>query len=532
MSFQKGGIMVQGDRSIYEEVNHMLNTRPMEHMNYQGLRGNIYLLRFNEGETTPFIDLETNEHVRSFIVKIVLITDGPSIDYTQVINDAEINKKSVDETYFRNESKTQQYVWAKSIITGTPLCPPIVETTIVDSSNISEFSGCQPINDIYNLVMPTSYSGTRKVGIMVMPMINNNPMDLYDFKISKSIDTTKSPPVGIPNMFYGNVMTLIYASIFAKIIRLYLEINVIHLDLNDGNILIYPNGKPLPSSPTTTITITSNPFDVIFIDFGDATILSDGKDDIYFNIAQKNVYMSEMNEKILTPLNSPINEIGILAQNKKATIVQTIIKYLMTISDLAMEHKLDKIWNTFTNTPKTPITLKNSANKLNILRILNNGMNDLKDTIKPYIFSYPRGTISNINTNDVFTNAYDLLKMAMTHSVTEEDLRRHMLDKKVYYTPLDFSVDADNLPIDEPVTTPGKEPETEPSSSSSSEPVAEPVSEPGKEPEPEESKIGGKRKTKNRRRRSRSMRKTKKRRSRSMRKTKKRRRSWSMRNRR
>lgn len=84
---QSGGVRVVGDNTIREEVYNLLNTKPLTYIDTNSRYGVMYSLNFDESEdgTNPFLDLETNEKVHSFIIKLLVINDDTGSDRDYMI---------------------------------------------------------------------------------------------------------------------------------------------------------------------------------------------------------------------------------------------------------------------------------------------------------------------------------------------------------------------------------------------------------------------------------------------------------------
>jgi len=274
--YQRGGVYVNSTRTIREEVFNILKTKPMEYLGGSSSYGTVFSIDFDRSEITPFINLELNKVVRSFIIKILIVYDNKysSIRRYKLLRsefpfikpgNRDRNEKQKDSIEnFIKESKIQQYVWAKSVSNGRPaICPPIIDSILIDSTNIGDLDENNIIKLFYRKLRTN-----EKIGIIVMPMVEGKPLPYYAWYHSIS----NSPSLN----------NSVLSSLFAQIIRLFIDIYIIHLDLNDGNTLVYRHPRLMSYEP-------------ILIDFGIVSILNDNKDDQYFTKEYKSQLMLFIN---------------------------------------------------------------------------------------------------------------------------------------------------------------------------------------------------------------------------------------------
>lgn len=271
--FQSGGVFATGNKPIREEVYDMLNTHPLQYIDTQSTYGVIFSLDFDSSKATnPFLDLETNEKVHSFIIKLEVINDTPysedgtSRQYTVHEEGCQSQTKSCStfgELLY--ESNVQQYVWAKSLSGGREsLCPPVVDLLIIDSDNIDRVSDNGMIQRFYDqYVQSQSSSEFFKLGLIIMPMVPNHPMTLFNWILNR------------PGGVYQE-KTDIYSTVISQVLRLFLDIGVIHFDLHANNILVYYD-KTKKGYPVKTK----------LIDFDMASIVTNTKDDAYLDKSRK-----------------------------------------------------------------------------------------------------------------------------------------------------------------------------------------------------------------------------------------------------
>ena len=162
--------------------------------------------------------------ITSFILKFV-VTASEKNERLPEYRD-EINKLSESESTFVNEARTQQQIWAQSVEYGKPeICPDMIDLFTFDyrnSRNLIRYLNTLHVcddsmqkmliylkNHIFNKV-----SGSYGIGLIVMPKV--------DYLTLESSTPTK----------------MIYYNLIAQIVRLFIEIGIIHLDLHSNNILV------------------------------------------------------------------------------------------------------------------------------------------------------------------------------------------------------------------------------------------------------------------------------------------------------
>ena len=176
--------------------------------------------------------------VTKFILKFVVITGNPNFylgDYNGV------RKSSESINTFFEEAKLQQHIWKKSITGGGPaICPSVANLSMfnwINSARLLSFffhkTDARPdTSEAFRFIFNKSNKETRGIGVLVMPTITQS--------------TTLGRFVNLPDNshFYGKAITDVEKSeavsnVFAQIVRLFIEIGVIHFDLHRGNALIY-----------------------------------------------------------------------------------------------------------------------------------------------------------------------------------------------------------------------------------------------------------------------------------------------------
>jgi len=194
------------------------------------------------GMSSPFIGLNNtgnrfNTPINSLILKIMIIEETNN-NQTEIEN-FEYPKETTNYEFFSNEVNNQVDIYKKTINKGNPICPFIVTAAILDNNSSNNFIkyilALSNINSIVTLSEVLNRNKSYKLGIIVMENLKGyitfeNYQENY-------------------NQNYNNIVE----HILFTILRLYLEANVINMDLNNGNIMC---------------KLVRNKIDIKLIDFG------------------------------------------------------------------------------------------------------------------------------------------------------------------------------------------------------------------------------------------------------------------------
>lgn len=290
MKIQIGGLKLKNpSKRGFEAVYDMINSESgrLNLLTYKSLKGFMITLDVNENDS-EYLTLNGNKFtkpVTSFILKFAIIT--PNNDET-LPNYKEREKSSESKDSYFEEAKLQQHIWKNSIVGGRPeICPPVANFSLFDNDNSKRLlqflqlktSGTS--KEIFDYLLTcVNDNVTNEIGIIVMPSINRS--------------TTFGDFINLPNRknFYGKILddndkNKAKACISAQIIRLFINIGVIHFDLHSGNALIYLTPE--------------NEIKCLLIDFGRASnIMIDTPDD-YFKTTEK-LLMKGMKEDFFNSL--------------------------------------------------------------------------------------------------------------------------------------------------------------------------------------------------------------------------------------
>lgn len=220
------------------------------------------------------------QRITSFIVKLAVTSqqnDEELDDYVPVNRGGTPVGKSTEseESYFQ-EAKIQQDVWMSTVVgSRLPISPPIVSFSLFNNENGKNFLTF--LN--YKVKKPKSVHTVK----YLRRVLQNPDYGLGMIIMSKVLhsDTFESfldLPRNGRNLFQGvpvtdQVVSEVYAKLVSKIVRLYIEVGVIHFDLHLKNALVYLNGD--------------NSLNVYIIDYGRASDVKDATTNEYLGPAEK-----------------------------------------------------------------------------------------------------------------------------------------------------------------------------------------------------------------------------------------------------
>jgi len=275
------------------------------------LFGFVFKLTLPHHIQSPFMGpsatgLRFNVPIQEFIIKLVVVSKPASeilypiqvVAEPNVVGGYEtIPKKSVSRESLIEEVRIQNYIWKRSVYASRPaICPPVEYANIIEFSKegkdkanqmLKQFQQNLPYGQIEqttiqylaNAIYHRNPSGNggyyydnRSLGIVLMPAIPG-AQTFYEFR--------KRTDIAI------DVVQNVAANIIAQIVRLLIDIQVIHLDLHYANVLV------------------DNKFNSTIIDFGIASQINLGSDDAYFNMDEKTLILTE-----ITKFNQEYRKIG------------------------------------------------------------------------------------------------------------------------------------------------------------------------------------------------------------------------------
>jgi hypothetical protein len=443
--FQRGGVLAVGNNTIREEVYTMLNTKPLNYIDTNSTYGVIFSLELDpaDDETNPFLDLETNEKVHSFIIKLAVINEPmkheePKRETTEkdsLLQNDELNQE--DETPTDDyrlytvtegseqrskccstihellyETNVQQYVWAKSFSGGRePLCPPVVDFIIINSNTINKVSNNIMLQQFYNkyVVQPSAVNRGRsfKLGLIIMPMVPNNPTTLLEWSNNRNYVNPDNPLIG---NFTGEKL-VVYSTVISQIMRLFYEIEVIHLDLHPQNILIYEINTPNGPIYKTKI-----------IDFGIASIIANSNDDEYFDKSRKSTILQYIRDR-LKELPKSLAKTG---DPYKINFIDSTLYYLNELNT--------EVYNNIFMPQSDP-------NKIQLKQLTN-------IILSKYYRDYELNSIK-YSGYDRFFNVMNRRNITNSSPHSMEELKIHMAEKRMYNYKLGniLNIEDEDIPV-------------------------------------------------------------------------------------
>ncbi len=280
MTIQFGGLkLIHPDKTGFMPITDMINSSSskLSLLTYKSLKGVMITLDVS-ADDSEYLGLTSKYRfenpVTSFILKFAVI--APQNDTGLPIYNG-IDKSSESMESFYEEAKLQQTIWIKSIAGGRPeMCPPVANFSLFNNQNslsLCQFFQNKTVGDarnvfdyLFNLIRTNTDYG---IGVIIMPKVENS---------TTFGDLIYAPSANVSKLVKGDA----YASVSAKIARLFIEIGVIHFDLHSGNALVY--FKP------------DNTVGSLIIDFGRASNIMSSTDDDYLSAAEKVNIVKEKNK--------------------------------------------------------------------------------------------------------------------------------------------------------------------------------------------------------------------------------------------
>jgi hypothetical protein len=299
-------IKKDGFTPVYNMVNN--DSSQMSVLTVDSLKGFMINLTVNE-QDTEYLNLRGTQFtnpVTNFILKFVILRGTNDVTPLQSYNN--IHKSFESRKSYFEEAKLQQFVWSKSIIDGRPaICPSVANFALFDTVNsktLMEFfldkvnpepstttassepplasseptlTSSEPTTpSVFDFLLDNSTINDRGIGLLTMPAITQSTT-LESFLTLHDGDN-----------FYGEKITHeikshVISSVFAQIARLFIEIEVIHLDLHPGNIMVYLDSDKKILKPIDKIK-------TLLIDFGRASNINNNVKDV-LSIEDKNEAM-------------------------------------------------------------------------------------------------------------------------------------------------------------------------------------------------------------------------------------------------
>jgi len=219
------------------------------------------------------------ERITSFIVKLAVTsqqTDEELDDYEPVNSGTPVGKSTESaESYFQ-EAKIQQDVWMTTVAGNRlPISPPIVLFSLFDNENGKNFltflnykvkktKSVHTIKYLRRVLRNTDYG----FGMIIMSKV------LHSDTFESFLDLPRNRQASFQDVqVTEDLVHNVYAKLISKIVRLYIEVGVIHFDLHLKNALIYRQ--------------MGNSLDASVIDYGRASDVKDNTTNDYLGPAEK-----------------------------------------------------------------------------------------------------------------------------------------------------------------------------------------------------------------------------------------------------
>jgi len=219
------------------------------------------------------------ERITSFIVKLAVTsqqTDEELDDYEPVNRGTPVEKSTESaESYFQ-EAKIQQDVWMTTVAGNRlPISPPIVLFSLFDNENGKNFltflnykvkkpKSVHTIKYLRRVLRNTDYG----LGMIIMSKV------LHSDTFESFLDLPRNRQASFQDVqVTEDLVHNVYARLISKIVRLYIEVGVIHFDLHLKNALIYRQ--------------VDNSLDASVIDYGRASDVKDNATNEYLGPAEK-----------------------------------------------------------------------------------------------------------------------------------------------------------------------------------------------------------------------------------------------------
>ena len=228
----KGGLIlnkkaVELGLTGFAPVLHMLLSGSAQIKLYtaKSLTGFIFTLNVDESDSvyTNFQRINGGQKITSFIIKIVVIREQKQ----PLPKFKGIPKSSETESSFLTEARLQQTIWLRNAIGGKPEFTPSVANFALfeeaQSLNVLKCLGTKGDPYTMDVMHYLSRINSLKLGVLLMPMINNS-VSLYNYVSNSQISDEQKKTA--------------YCHTIANIVKLFIIVNVVHLDLHPENAMI------------------------------------------------------------------------------------------------------------------------------------------------------------------------------------------------------------------------------------------------------------------------------------------------------
>ena len=267
---QLGGLKLkdehkQGFQPVYEMLTNPRSIVTL--LNHSSLKGFMFVLNVHVDDSEYFTLHEGKfvVPVTSFILKFTVIkpSNNTHLEPFMPTGSKLVKKLSESKKSCFEEAKLQQYVWKKSVSEGRQaICPSVANFSLFDNTNSTLFMMFlinkvrvnkvldQLANEVLHYLIHQMREPNSSIGLIVMPNIERSVPFSRVLKQKTQTESDKK------------VKYSLIAQLSAQIVRLFIEVGVIHLDLHSNNVLIFDDNSKC-----------------LIIDFGRASDIHNGKDD-------------------------------------------------------------------------------------------------------------------------------------------------------------------------------------------------------------------------------------------------------------
>jgi hypothetical protein len=195
----------------------------------KSLTGFIFTLNVDESDSvyTNFQRINGGQKITNFIIKIAVIREQKQPLPKFPVDGEKIYKSSETESSFLTEARLQQTIWIRNITGGKPEFSPSVANFALfneeQSLNLLKCLGAKRDPRIMDVIHYLLSIHSLKLGVLLMPMIDNS-VSLFDYVSNSQISDEQKKTA--------------YCHTIANIVKLFIIVNVVHLDLHSENAMI------------------------------------------------------------------------------------------------------------------------------------------------------------------------------------------------------------------------------------------------------------------------------------------------------
>ena len=323
---QHGGLKVKEavssiTTSSFDLIRRMLSSpgAKIELFSFDSLIGFIFRLSVDLPHA-QYLDIQKSKFqtpVTEYIMKLSVITDNSEAKIGTFLK--EHKKYSMTPQEFIDEAIFQQNVWLRGIQGGRePISPSVANVSLFTNKQAIlllhelqyyDYSSTNDLkNEFFTFMFELFYKKKVSLGILTMALKPRARSMSSELKRTNHLIQLQRLPNG--------ALSEIYAMALSNILRLVLQMKIIHIDLHKHNILFYDSPETVSAQKC------------ILIDFGRASFLSDGKTDQYFQtIQQKKQCLLTIEKMFDTSLNH--NLVYASNEMKQIQFIETVLNYIV-----------------------------------------------------------------------------------------------------------------------------------------------------------------------------------------------------------